>query len=331
MAKFINKKEQVYDLKLTNYGHYLLSVGKFKPSYYTFLDDNVLYDGAYAGLSESQNDIQTRIKDNTQYLESFVLFRNIESGSSDISENENYFEVDVTPTMIEPAVDAFKFNGIIGDAFLDGPTQVAPAWKLVALQSRINSSYFEDTKNVDKVPQINIDLKYRLRAVDSSFNLNPEGIRDVIYKTRKFADNQVIILESDDPVLYVEEMNTEILNENFDVEVYEVLTGSTSAQYDTLQRKYFKSVVPQIENGLMLSPVQKRTTIENLLTTSSVEYYFNVLTDTQVNKKLACRGAEMFNKQSYYVDIDFECETNEQKDIFYDIYGVATEPEICQD
>ena len=42
MAKFINKKEQVYDLKLTNYGHYLLSVGKFKPSYYAFLDDNVL-------------------------------------------------------------------------------------------------------------------------------------------------------------------------------------------------------------------------------------------------------------------------------------------------
>ena len=25
MAKFINKKEQVYDLKLTSYGHYLLS------------------------------------------------------------------------------------------------------------------------------------------------------------------------------------------------------------------------------------------------------------------------------------------------------------------
>jgi len=53
MAKFLNKKEQVYDLKLTSYGHYLMSVGKFKPVYYAFFDDNILYDGAYAAVSES--------------------------------------------------------------------------------------------------------------------------------------------------------------------------------------------------------------------------------------------------------------------------------------
>ena len=48
MAKFLNKKEQVYDLQLTSYGHYLLSIGSFKPKYYTFLDDNILYDKRYA-------------------------------------------------------------------------------------------------------------------------------------------------------------------------------------------------------------------------------------------------------------------------------------------
>jgi len=44
MAKFINKKEQVFDLKLTSYGHYLMSIGKFKPAFYSFYDDNILYD-----------------------------------------------------------------------------------------------------------------------------------------------------------------------------------------------------------------------------------------------------------------------------------------------
>ena len=44
MSKFLNKKEQVIDFKLTNYGNYLLSIGNFKPTYYTFLDDNVVYD-----------------------------------------------------------------------------------------------------------------------------------------------------------------------------------------------------------------------------------------------------------------------------------------------
>jgi len=329
MAKFINKKEQVYDLKLTSYGHYLLSIGRFKPMYYTFLDDNVLYDGAYAGLTESQNDIRKRIKEDTPYLESFVLFRNIESGSVP-PDGAGRTDTLVTPTMAKPTTDAFRFNGIIGDAYLDGDTQSAPAWKIVSLQGKITSSYFEDVKNIDKVPQINISASYRLRTVDADFNVNPDNIRSLIDRTQKFIDNRIIILESDDPLLYIEEVNTEFLTENFDLEVFEVLTGSTPDEYDTLVRKYFRSVIPQIENGLMLSPTQERTTIESL-TTGSVEYYFDVLADLQIDKKAACRGAGDFNKKSYYIDIDFDCESDEEKDLFFDIYGVATEPELCQD
>ena len=48
MAKFLNKKEQVIDLKLTSYAKYLLSIGRFKPHSYAFFDDNVLYDKKYA-------------------------------------------------------------------------------------------------------------------------------------------------------------------------------------------------------------------------------------------------------------------------------------------
>ena len=78
-AKFINKKEQVFDLKLTSYGHYLLAVGQFKPTYYAFYDDNVLYDAGHARIFERQNEIQNRIKNDTQYLESLVLFQNMAS------------------------------------------------------------------------------------------------------------------------------------------------------------------------------------------------------------------------------------------------------------
>ena len=78
MAKFINKKEQVYDLKLTSYGHYLLSNGTFKPAYYGFYDDNVIYDGSYVNRIEHQNDIHKRIKEETQYLEGLVLFEEVE-------------------------------------------------------------------------------------------------------------------------------------------------------------------------------------------------------------------------------------------------------------
>jgi hypothetical protein len=68
------------------------------------------------------------------------------------------------------------------------------------------------------------------------------------------------------------------------------------------------------------------------LSPDSVEYYFDILTDTQVNKTVACNGAGYFNRSSYYIDIDFDCDQLlDEESIYYDIYGSAMEPEICLD
>jgi len=61
-----------------------------------------------------------------------------------------------------------------------------------------------------------------------------------------------------------------------------------------------------------------------------VEYYFDVLVDHEVNPKIACKGAEAFNKESYYIHLDFDCAAEKGESIYYDIYGSVTEPEICQ-
>ena len=375
MAKFIDKKEQVYDLKLTSYGHYLFSIGTFKPTYYTFLDDNVIYDKQYSmarrphatytqigatgslmtlktlilkdasdkthtitfkvpggthyttstvaivtnlttsydialearkainsasveglidmtvggvvggrnlneetnemsasvgltaslGLTmiltgtqgngktqtgtvltkqasmstfvggydprlEPQNEVHNRIKNETQYLESFVLFRDIESGSAEQEivqgdSTSSYFKGDVTPTMMIPKADVFKFNGIIGDAYLDGETQAAPAWKVVLLQGLISSSAGEDLKNVEKIPQINVELNYTLQAEPAQFNFNPDTLRNTIDETTEFIDDYVISLKTDDMMVYMDEVNTELLTENFNIEVFKILTG----------------------------------------------------------------------------------------------------------
>ena len=58
---FFNKKEEVLDIQLTQYGKNRLSLGKLKPVYYEFYDDDILYDSEYAGFSEEQNDTNSRI------------------------------------------------------------------------------------------------------------------------------------------------------------------------------------------------------------------------------------------------------------------------------
>ena len=59
--KFFNKKEDVIDLQLTQYGKYLLSQGKLKPEYYAFFDDDVIYDIGKARSTETNRETKKRI------------------------------------------------------------------------------------------------------------------------------------------------------------------------------------------------------------------------------------------------------------------------------
>ena len=51
---FFNKKTDVIDIELTPYGRYLLSIGKLKPKFYDFTDDDILYDAPLTFLTPNQ-------------------------------------------------------------------------------------------------------------------------------------------------------------------------------------------------------------------------------------------------------------------------------------
>ena len=353
MAKFLNKKEQVIDLKLTSYGHYLLSNGTFKPMFYGFFDDNVIYDGKYVGLNEQQNEAHERIKNETPYIESLVLFEEVEKSpntlvnKSDPVSNpdtgeriagQRYFEVDYIPTDLAPRNDVFRFEHMIGDAFLEGDRQNAPAWKFVSLKSQISSSTNIDSKNDVLIPQINIDANYALKIHDRATlsMLTNTSINEAELRTRAFSDDKFIALEHDDTILYLEELNTILLNENFDVEVFEVnvdgfpATHSGGNKTDQLIRKTFVKDFLAVKDGMITE--EYFTGLDSLspeLKSTQVEYFFSLRTDENVDHQDACKGSELFNKDSYYIDLDFECQQETADSVYYDIYGPVTEPEIC--
>ena len=485
MAKFLNKKEQVFDIKLTSYGNYLLSIGKFKPIYYEFFDDNVLYDGRYgmytgsnapeksnAGvvLRENQNLVHKRIKEETQYLESLVLFEEVENNIAQLSGDT--YDADETPTQTSPRIDIYKSNQGIGDAFLEGGSQNMPAWKVVSLQGEISSSTKIDPVNgLSRIPQINISLNYKkqikdlTRIEDRVVNPNPQSVGDLTNTTRNFVDGYAIEFVTDHSLMYFEEANTTLLTKNYDIEVFDrtftesefasapfeilevgtpiydaavtindgttsvaftfkngatdsthieagdvsgadgkttlaerlvtvinncVLDSSTSLKVgassngadvtitnlncaplngsftntensgarittsdssdidpwtggiftggkdgtETLERKYFEDNIEQIVDGMMVSSQpQTRIYDKTSLSTGSVGYYFDILRDEEIVPEIACRGAAVFNRSSYYVDLDFDCDsiTSPTDAMYNDIYGIATEPEICQD
>ena len=343
MAKFLDKKEQVIDFQLTPYGVQRLSVGRLNPEYYAFFDDGVLYDSQYAGFSEDQNAINPRIKEETQYLEGILRFEEIETSAPpplylEPTEADSMIlrsDIDISPAKTKLNANKYSFGTAIGSAKFEGKnTQAAPAWKIVTCQGVIRSSTSMDGAKYNftpassdieatefNIPQINIVARYTKLVEPPSSYAGRDTVGDMISETPVFADGNVIKLIRNDVVVYAEEQNTAVLAENFDIEVFEMTTTDVEGSSITqLERKYFEREMNQIIDGLMVSPTPQNKK-ETKLTTAAVEYYFDVL---------ACQCASSFNRSSYYIDIDYDCDSKEIEEVYYDIYGSVTVPEICE-
>ena len=348
---FFDPKEEVIDIEITQHGKYLMSQGTFKPTYYQFFDDNILYDGAYANISESQNAAHSRIKNDTSYIESLVLFEDINNTATQNlirgeeeslvvadpalrSEREwkfrrsiNYYASDVTAIQYTPRRDIFKFDAAIGDALLDSKeTDVAPAWKVVVLNGEITSVDPKLALNASSsinIPQVNISVNYtkEIYATDDR-PTSTSTVRAVQNTTPLFGDNNYIELKEQDPIIYVDEVNTELLTENFDIEVF-MVTGSN------LERKYFETDTPQVVDGFMTRAQLEVFEPTVNLPRTAVEYFFDLKTSTAVDRNIVCQQLQMYNKTSYYIDLDFDCSVDGTTDVYNDIYGSEVEPEIC--
>ena len=323
--KFLNKKEQVFDIQLTPYGKHKLSAGNFKPTYYSFFDDNIAYDRRYfSGSSEEpQNNIHKRIKQETQFLESQVLFRQVLSGA--VARGGILQE-----TIYEQDENLFTSDGFIGDArLLSSDTDVAPAWKAISMINNIKSTALEDLTNKAKVPQINITASYVLQSRDpQDIQLGEQGVRGLSSRTATFSDGRLIELESNNPLIYLEELNTELLTENFDIEVFQVTRG-TSTPDDDFRQLFFRSKSPQVVNGMLVS--EQPITNNDVINIDSVEYYFSIATDSEVDSTTVCKYIDQFNSENYLIDLDFDCSDVDGEDVYFDIYGRVTESEICPD
>jgi hypothetical protein len=354
--KFLNKKEDVINFKLTSYGKYLLSIGEFEPEFYAFFDDNVLYDSRYGGFYEGPNNAYKRIKNDTQYLATQTVFEELETPGEMIAEGSMaYFDVDVNPTLRRPTNSSINAASAIGDAFLEGDVQTAPAWKMVLLNGAILSSSTKDARNNIQIPQIDIRLDYRLKAINPDYiNSRPaKDIRRSVSLTDRFADGKVIELISDGLMIYLEEQNTILLNDNFDIEVFEVVSGALnplcesctsgpeSQKRDKYERLFFENEHDRLGGApitdeyinYMNTKIQRSYDKTSTQASSSVSYYFDIVKDELVNRQTACAGVEVFNKQSLYVNLDFDCDDitdNVPNAGFVDIYGKVTEPEPCQ-
>jgi len=328
---FFNKKEDVIDIQLTQHGKYLLSKGRFKPAYYAFYDDDIIYDSSCAGAAEDQNDTQQRIEDTprlkTQYnFSPLTTNRLIEHVRADETKwTEMYAS---SREAIQPTSD--KHYGLVSQIGTSSiGKQHAPAWRITLLKGEIESSatHTPDGKVRLPIPQIEPEpIKYvtQIKSVDGS-PLQPALISPTgeDFNADSTANNSgaYIDVKDDYILLNVEEINTDFDNDNFDIEVFEVEVevDDEGKSIETLIPLRFVKMPELIKDGILLDePDGLEGDTFPTLDPTYVGYWFDISCDSEIDDSILCDIQKGTPRGNIFTQDALDCA--EDKDIeFQDI------------
>tara|TARA_R100001082_G_C4358820_1_gene158274 strand:- start:857 stop:1918 length:1062 start_codon:yes stop_codon:yes gene_type:complete len=328
--EFFNKKEDVIDIQLTQYGKYLLSIGEFRPDGYAFFDDDVLYDVGHANFSEEQNKSASRIKMDTPRVKTQYVFSGIETQFQTLKGKIQNTSVPFTG----PSNDWLDFGVVqqgpeknyslslpIGESSL--ATKFAPAWNIGYINGKLTgSSEFITGSNFSnvRIPQLESDIKYKTYV--TFFDEDEDGlVKDYIPRRFRnleqaeldedldFIDRSTIQIEPDFLFVDVVEENTNFLKENFDIEVFmiEKAKDKEGNIVDKETQLYFGGTISGEEAETAEGFESEE---EGTFTPEHVQYYFDIIVDGSIDPDLYCASKNRIERKNQFSDqlLPFRCE-----------------------
>ena len=332
---YLDPKEDVIDLELTSYGKYLLSVGRLKPVYYAFFDDDIIYDNSYAGVTtEQQSEIEPRIQEETPRFSTQVVFsgRDLEIFNknpnvvndlvigSNFSSPDSVYEtaIEQNKIKIQSQPEATEILQLpIGNT--NPSKDYAPSWNVAFLKAELSSSVgylsisgSRGAKNLP-IPQLDCDVTYEIQRNTRAYNIknkpelasladgDDEDLFDPPTEAYFPIGGGTVFVEKDFLMLRIEEANTFFEIDNFDIELFKV---------DTIFEK--DSDVPK-EVLLPLKFYKDQETLsEDLFSDSldnqSAEYFFDILVDSEIPSDIACPLISDDVPEQIYQSKIFSCE-----------------------
>jgi hypothetical protein len=306
--KFLDKKEQVLELKMTQYGKSLLSRGVFMPAFYAFFDDDVIYDSQYMsdGLAaspehstKSSDRIMDAIRPEPQYnyagvetniaklsevappTEDSGFMAENEAGSSNVT-----FELTLDQKLAELSkpsnpVDNYYSMGLpMGTSKYNSNS--VPAWdfKLSSGIIEASNTAYTGSSGLLKIPQLEIEAFYDVYIREAP--VTEEEKQQISEKDNVtiFEDGTYIEIQKEPILVDLTEFNSLFENENFEIEVYEMIEELDSLNEIKESLKPLEFIGGEkIDNNIYYSEQAQ----ENLeLTSNNVEFYFDVRVDDEI-------------------------------------------------
>lgn len=321
----MNKKEEVIDIELTPHGKRLLSMGKMRPTYYAFFDDNIMYDAAYAGIEESQNIIQDRITELTPQLQTQYKFTS--KGKEGIAVDFGNGE---TVSTIAP-LEKSALSRPLGTSRISGESY--PAINIRMLSGNIEDCDLDYATEfgLRKIPQININVDYDVSSMsfiddefikgaapmDDNSAIDTSGPSNSLgpLTTDLAPDGSFLGIESDIILIDIVEQNTDFEIENFEIEVFQV--GAT-----LIPLSFAKNKKSAVVNGILLDTISAEDEVLTSLSADNVEYYFDIFVDSNIDREVINNSVSVLKSKGLYTDKDYINEDSVLiKEVISDIYG----------
>lgn len=247
MASFLNQKEQVLSVELTKHGRKLLGTGYFKPVYFEFFDDSVIYDTRYASSSftEEANLIQNRILNETINTKALNL---------------------LTETLENPLGSSDIFN------------DYAPSWNLLVLNGKLDRITGESnySKNVFESTS-----SYELSLTQ---NNNPSLIN---YSSFQIDNEKTLQIIDDYLLIDLKEENVSDDYKNFEIEVfvYDELNGGLEGDLER-QLKFIEKQA-NIIDGYIYDEEELPDRFSNFkISLDDVDHYLDILVDDEIDRDI---------------------------------------------
>lgn len=343
---FLDKKEDVIDIELTQYGKYLLSQGRFKPSLYAFFDDDVLYDGTYGGLTETQDDIEYRIKNTTpsngvQYVYSGIETKILEvneviraklkdhgeSPAYTLSQTNIFSQTETGKEKILPLPEeSYATYDPIGTS--DISSDKYPRWSIYALMGHLTGSvsFVTGSKSSQTIPQLSASIIYEIDLHDEPSSEVDDDMNN-FFKEQKivFGDGTFITTNEKPLLLQIEEDNTHCTNDNFDIEVYLLEETATTPLY------WPGSIKEDNTSISGYSHAAAKGMPESDLLSNHVNYFLNLFTDGDIDEEAMCEVKQIEDPTCLFPNVsDFECAIAKEKEVVFDTYKqIDDEVEDC--
>ena len=307
--EFFNKKQDVLDIQITPLGKHLISKGLFKPTYYSFSDDGIIYDTEWStgSLPEEQSSIETRIQENTPRLKTQYTKEPAEKSLIGIPMNIQALQEQLSDLFEYATWQDFFDNkeelGIWVDSVQDEKLlentlgikspfdQYNPSWNALFYHGKISGSipYCENNDIIKNIPQLNCkmtDIVYKFHQQQPDEKSWKEHIGTITNITSKFGPGapelddffESLTLNSGDELfilkdflfLSIEESSVDYLNENFELEVFEVLEQEIDGKTVETWKKMKFSDTSGINNNFYVNDI------------------FAIEVDEEVDNEVAC-------------------------------------------